>query len=526
MTTAHASRSARGASMRSLLITAGACLLVGCAPDPAPSPPGPPNIIVFTVDTLRADRVGWMGHPEANTPQLDRFAAGARIFEQATTPLTRTTPALASLLTGLDPRGHGSWEVGAPIHKDVSLLAEQLSAAGWATIAVSGSRVASPKQGLGRGFDTFLVEDDPRAAQLVQTALSAVSDIEAARPVFLWVHTTDPHFPYAVPDDHPAAGTTRRCDALGKRFRRRPKARWRIFSNHDGAASAALSECQRAYDAEVHAVDTAFGTLLEGLGPRGDDIVVVTSDHGENQGEGGLWYEHGPDAHDATLRIPLLMTGPGLASGRDPHPARLQDIAPTLQAMLDLPASGHPHRGVDLRGTDRPEAAAGLSASALHVGLTHYLRSGRGHKRHCLHAPATPTEAISLCSDGIFDRASDPTLQRPTTLTPERHAELEAASARWPPEQTRQWVVRTPEWKLIATPRLEGDFSYRMVPTGDEDAPDHSTEHPGVREKLEAILMAESRDAGVIAPGTATRSPAQPPSTEDEEALRTLGYIE
>ncbi|HCH61818.1 MAG TPA: hypothetical protein DFR83_03360, partial [Deltaproteobacteria bacterium] len=319
-----------------------ALLGLACTPSRPLPPDGSPDIILFTVDTLRADRLGFSGHAPARTPRLDAFARRSMVFSQATTPLTRTTPALASLLSGTDPRGHGSWEVGASIEPGIELVSQTLHAAGWATLGLSGTPVASPKQGFDRGFDSFVVREDPSAIDLVTEALTLVSKQQADRPVFLWIHVVDPHFPYDLDPAFPAAGSTERCDALGRAFRKRPRQRWRIFTDQNGQSSAALTQCQAAYDAEIARVDTAFGQLLDGLGARANGLVVVSADHGENQGEAGLWYEHGPDASDATLRIPLVVGGPAVPAGENDGTARLQDIVPTLLARLGFPPLDHP----------------------------------------------------------------------------------------------------------------------------------------------------------------------------------------
>ncbi len=487
-----------------------------CTPARPLPPPQSPDIIVFSVDTLRADRLGFTGHTGAITPHLDGFAAEARVFSEATTPLTRTTPALASLLSGLDPRGHGSWEVGAPIQPDVPLLAEVLQGAGWATLAMSGTPVASPKQGLGRGCDRFEVLEDPPASELVALALQAVAEVDAARPVFLWVHVTDPHFPYE------GSANTPLCDALGRSFRERPRQRWRIFANADGRSEAALSDCQKAYDAEVHQVDDAFGQLLAGLGPRADGLFVVTADHGENQGEGGLWYEHGPDVADATLRVPLLLRGPGIPPGPHTRPARLQDVAPTVLPQIGATPPPAPVAGTDLLAEPGPAAAVGVSASALHVGLTGYLRSGREKKRSCLNVPDVP---VSWCTDGAFDRHVDPALQTAADPPTELAARLRGIAERWPPEQTRQWTARTADWKLTATPVPDGGFAYRLTRASDEWGPDHSAEQPEVRARLQASLVEDSTGAAVPSPAQhATEGAGLSPV--DDAALRTLGYIE
>ena len=498
---------------------------VACRPSRPLPPSGSPDIVLFTVDTMRADRLGFAGHRPARTPHLDRLAAESVVFSQAITPLTRTTPALASLLSGTDPRGHGSWEVGAPIATGTGLLSETLQARGWATIGLSGTPVASPKQGFDRGFDTFVVREDPSAPELVQEALEKMKAVSPDRPVFLWIHVTDPHFPYDRDPAFPAVGPTERCDALGRAFRKKPRQRWRIFSNHRDQSAAALSQCQAAYDAEVARVDAAFGLLLEGLGPRADGLIVFTADHGENQGEGGLWYEHGPDASDATLRIPLVIGGPGIEPRLDDGTARLQDISPTLLARVAptaVAAPTQPHRGVDLFGSDRPVAGAGLSASALHVGLTGYLRSGRAHKRSCLNVPEQP---VSWCTDGAFDRVADPTLKTPASPDAALQTTLTDAAERWPPEQARQWVARTRDWKLVADPLWTGGYNLRLVSTADEWGADQSSAHPDVVSALQTVLLAASADAPIPGPAS-TSTLATGLSPEEDAALRSLGYVE
>lgn len=488
--------------------------------DSRPVPQGP-DVVIITVDTLRVDRLGFAGHAEARTPILDDLAGRGRVFTEATTPLPRTTPALASMLTGVRPPTHGSREVGQVMSAVIPTLASTLHAQGWETIGLSGTPVAGPAQGLDRGFEDFVVDEDPRAQTLVDRALDLVDDVDDKRPILLWIHLVDPHFPYL-----PGAGSpqpeARTCRKLGERAQTGALKRYRLFTNQRGVASGALRDCQALYDAEVTAVDTAIGHLESGLDARRDRerLVVFTADHGENMGEGALFYEHGPDVHDASLRVPMVWAGPGVQPGVDGGLATLQDVTPTILAAAGIPAP-QPMDGVDLLGGVRPEVAVAESGSALHAKLTGYLRSGRGDRRSCVNGPR-----FSLCSDGFFDHTQDPDLKQDLgDQHPARRAALEAAAQAWPPEQARQLTARTAQWKLTATPTLEGGYSTTLTKTGgwgsSAEATDHASANPALVQTLWAAIEQGLPDrVSGQAPPSASRDAAA------EEQLRQLGYIE
>jgi len=442
------------------------------------------DLVVITVDTLRYDAI--------DHPVMQSLVERGQNYTQATTPLVRTTPALASMWTGLTPEHHGSLEVGEPMEAAsvVSLFRE----AGWQTLAVSGSAVASAEQGLDAGFEHFELMDDPRAEALTARALELLPSVSKG-PRLLWVHYTDPHFPYLPP--RASAGA---CRKLGRRGTRKGSLRRdRLFADFEGMASRALVHCQELYAGEVAHVDGAIGTLLEAFE---NPLVVLSSDHGENMGEWGLFYEHGPNVHPATFRIPLVVSGPGMEQGVDGGIAQLQDVAPTLLALAGLELPGGLD-GVSLLGT-RPTVASGLSGTALHPRLTSYLRSGRAEKRHCLNGPR-----YSLCSDGFYDHLADPDLETDLAGSlPAEEAALAVAAELWPPERARQLVARDAHHSLVATPALEG---YQLLLYANEDL-DSPIDDPAIADRL-----------GDYLPPPPQGSPR--PST-NEDALRALGYIE
>lgn len=486
-------------------------LLAACsAPDPRP------DVIVITVDTLRADRLGFAGLVGAHTPAIDTLAAAGRVFSQATTPLPRTTPALGSLQTGLRPHHHGAREVGQVLTAEHT-LAGWLADAGYTTAGVSAISVAGPEQKMDRGFGSFVLQHDAPAPDIARSALAAVDDASTSRPLYLWTHFADPHFPYLPHAGAPVQPDAPRCRDLGQRAGARTFKREVLFTDRGGLASQVLDECRELYDAEIAAVDQAIGALLDGLDtkrPGRPRWVVFTADHGENQGEGGLFFEHGPNVEDAALRIPMIVAGPGVVIGTDDGVARLEDLAPTLLDALSLPVPTDLD-GISLLGRLQgrgggPDLALAESGSALQVPLFGYLVSGRS-KRWCLNDTQWSWCWLGERGFGLYDHDADPDLKtdRQHEL-PDVVQRLTAAATRWKPEHARQRTARTATHKLVSTPTLDGGRTVTLVFGSD----------PGVeadlRQKLEAF---EAELDGRTTPVTDA-------SSDTVEALRSLGYVE
>jgi choline-sulfatase len=296
-----------------------ALALAGCTRDKA-TPGQPPSVLLITVDTLRADRVGAYGDTLARTPYMDALARDGVSFTKAFTPAPLTLPAHASLMTGLLPPQHGvRGNGGFALGRDHATLAEALRARGLRTGAFVGGFPLERRFGLARGFDHYGDTFDRapgihfdfaerRADRVVAEALSWLA--EEAGPVFAWVHVFDPHAPYDPPPD---------------------------FRTED------------PYRGEIAFTDQALGVLLEAWNARpGPSFVALTADHGEAFGE------HGEESHslfvyDTTLRVPLVLRGPGLPAGRRLEaPVSLIDLAATLVARVDgaaaLPVGAPPPR--------------------------------------------------------------------------------------------------------------------------------------------------------------------------------------
>ena len=296
-----------------------AALIAACARAGRPHDASPPrSVLVITIDTLRADRVGAYGSRIGATPNLDRLAARGTLFENAFTTAPLTLPAHASLFSGLWPFHHGARVNGADsIVGDAPLLGERMRGAGFTTAAVVGSLVLRSQTGLARGFDSYderFKENEGRAErdwnarrrgnEVVDRAVAWL-DTVGSRRFFLWVHLYDPHAPYDPPEP----------------YRTR-------FSGS-------------AYDGGVAYADACLGRLighLDSTARLGSTILLVTGDHGESLGEHGE-STHGVFLYDSTLRVPLLFVDPGdPGAARVSAPVSLADVAPTLAQAAGLPA--------------------------------------------------------------------------------------------------------------------------------------------------------------------------------------------
>jgi len=270
-----------------------------------------PDVLLVTIDTLRADALGWSGS-SSPTPTLDALAERSFRSAAAVTPVPLTLPAHVSLMTGLVPRRHGVRINGHVLTPAPATLAERLARAGYRTGAVVSGFPLQRVFGLARGFDVYR-DDLPvgpdgvwlerPAAETTRAALDFLRAEGSApdRPWFLWVHYYDPHDPYTPPPGMLRPGP--HGDYLG----------------------------------EVAAVDAALAPLLAELASRSPEaLVVVTSDHGESLGE-HQEATHGFFLYDATVRVPLMASWPGqIEPRRFDAPARLVDLLPTVLDLVGL----------------------------------------------------------------------------------------------------------------------------------------------------------------------------------------------
>ena len=357
-----------------------ALFAVGCggARDAPPAVARPEHVIIVTIDTLRADRLGCYANDHVATPNIDRLAREGAMAPEATVPAPITRPSHVSIFTGLDPAQHGIRDnMSRALAPDVPTLAEAFKAAGYETAGFVSSIVLSAQSGLGRGFDEFSdrfdlgsdARDEARFLDILErrgdVAIGeAITWLErhARARTFVWVHLYDPHAPYEPPEPY------------ASRYASQP------------------------YDGEVAWTDDLVGRLdaaLSRLGIRERTLMALTADHGEALGDHGEPV-HGFFLYQATLRVPLLMRGPGIRPAtRIPVVARSVDIFPTLLDLADVaaPSSHHALSGRSLapaiRGTvslDEAPAFAESLTPRIHYGWSD-LRSVRDGRWKFIRAP-------------------------------------------------------------------------------------------------------------------------------------------
>jgi arylsulfatase A-like enzyme/Tfp pilus assembly protein PilF len=300
------------------------------------APPSKPNVVVITVDTLRADHLGCYGFEAARTPHIDALASQGVRAEHAIAATPITLPSHATIFTGLYPPAHGVRDNGMyKLPEDVETLAERLKAEGYRTQAFVSAWVLHHRFNLDQGFDGYddvlATEGDPgmfrvpeRSGEHTIDAVlkwldEALVPSKNGEPLFLWVHLFDPHQPYAPPEE-------------------------------DAKASPTL------YDGEIASADRQIGRFIEKLQTKGvldETILVFTSDHGESLGEHGE-ATHAVFIYEATVRVPLIIRYPRKLPAGTTYSASVRsvDLVPTVLGLADL-------KPMETQGVDLSKAIAG-----------------------------------------------------------------------------------------------------------------------------------------------------------------------
>ena len=325
-------------------------IVSGCSTTPAP------NVILVSIDTLRADHLGSYGYGKQTTPRIDSFRQDAALFDEAIAHAPSTLPSHASILTSLLPSHHRASAANSfSVDPEAITLAEILKAQGYSTASFNGGIQLDPIYGLDRGFDIY-VSARPRfaIAELLidPTDMFAHAVDEAIRwieanpegPFFLFLHTYELHHPYTPKPELLELFKTEYDGSLPNEIS--VDLLQRINRGEVELDANDLSHIISTYDAELRSVDEAFGRLVEFLRDEGlydNAIIVLTSDHGEEFGEHGFVGWHSHTLYDELLRVPLILKLPGSdhAGAAIDFQVRGIDIAPTLLARLglDVPAS-------------------------------------------------------------------------------------------------------------------------------------------------------------------------------------------
>ena len=466
------------------------CVLTGCGgqrPDPARSTPYK-HVLLISVDTLRADYVGNNAYGVPTTPFVDSLLEAGFQFTHAVTPLPRTTQALASLLTGCYPHTTKVRRLWSAMTPEVVSLAQMAKQKGYATIATVSNRVLIRKRGLARGFDVYDFAPDTRdAAGTTDAAIRHLGKLKPTDAIFAWVHYIDPHVPYFPPPE------------LAEQFDPTYQGRYRL---HFGAIRGGPGDyaypvdlpkveavfqnrlppqvnahIRRLYAAEVRFADDQIARLVNWVRSElGDDwLIVFTADHGESLGEHDYYYDHGDYVYNAELRVPLAFVFPPgdplRRSGASDAWVSLVDVMPTLAKLLGLPLPTG--RGYEIEGRS----------------LAPYLRG----------QPELPLPEFAECGRSHYPR-----------MVPRRVDFTVTGRFR---------AVLLGDWKLIWTPEQTPDLEYQLydLRSDPQEISDlYAPDHPQVAH-LKQLLKKWLR---------VTEDDGLPPTKEDLEALKALGYVQ
>jgi len=439
---------------------------------PAPAAKDLPDVILISIDTLRQDHLPFYGYQHDTAPMLTAFSRSAVVFDNAFTGSTNTAPAHATMLTGRHAGNHGLARNSGQLPGGVPTLGELLRGQGYASAAFVSGFTMRKDTGLQRGFDLYDDELTSRrerfAAETTARATAWLRSVPAERPVFLFLHLFDPHYPYSPPEAHGRPFVPEGTGLVS--------AKWKVFTKmrEAGLPEADFPTYIARYDGEIHYADHHVGELLGLLEQRGRlerSLVIFTSDHGETLTERPFPFDHGCRLYDEQLSIPLAIHLPGgeRAGQRVAQDVHLVDLLPTVVDVLGL------------------EAPAGLDGSSL-------LPLARG--------AAAAQELRPMFSHARADERRLP--------------ELGVALDRW----GFVTAIRRPPYKLIAYPTSSGNVLQLFDLSKDpQEQSDLSKQETKVVESYKQEL-----DAWVAPLQRHARPRVVPPSSE--ESLRSLGYVQ
>lgn len=323
------------------------CILAGCTHPPAqPTKASPPNVILFSIDTLRADRLGAYGNPRSTSPNLDRLSRLGHSFSTVVSQSPITAPSHMTMFTSRYPEVHkvGNVSVESPtrLSGDIPTLAEQLKRNGYGTVACTDGGNVNSSLGFGRGFDMYGETGAEKFLGLVK--------LQPREPWFAFLHTYWVHDPYIVPspfnklfDTDYSGGIKGDMASYGTMISNAGLAKFRqpFWDTVDATDQQDRTHLLNLYDASIRMLDSSLRgliDLLEELNLKDNTVLIITSDHGEE------FFEHSRILHERvyseTLNVPLLFIDfrKDAANHLIETPVQLLDLAPTILDYLDLPA--------------------------------------------------------------------------------------------------------------------------------------------------------------------------------------------
>ncbi len=322
-----------------------------------------PNVVVVTVDTLRADHLSSYGYSRQTSPHIDRLLNGGARFTEARTVEPLTNPALSSLITSRYPHEHGASRNGLPMRSGLPSFVKQLQRRGFSTAAFVGNWTLKDEiSGLAEHFDEYhevlsrkrwlIMKGEATADDITELSLDWIEQQAASdpnQPFLLWVHYVEPHAPYRSQ---------------------------RTVLDQLGLATDRDLPPKDRYDSEIAFVDRSIGLLVDGIDakyPAEETLYVFAADHGESLGEHRYW-GHGRNLYEPGLRIPLGFKWSGqIPPTTVEQPSTLLDVGPTVLGLIGYPIDR------SYVGLDWSDALTGTSSDAvLPADRVIYLQAHKG----------------------------------------------------------------------------------------------------------------------------------------------------
>lgn len=410
--------------MRRAILFLALTAFLGCQGDPPAPPAEKPrprlagaakgwNVVLLTVDTVRADRMGSYGYKvRPTTPKLDAQLATGVVFERAMSHRASTWPSLASLLTGLYPSGHGVVENGYGFANDMPTLPKLLHGAGYQT----GAFLSNMCQANHQGWDSFACSGG-QDGKSIRRALEWVQGAKKDRPFFLWVHLFAAHPPYYNGGDLAQQLDPGYQGPLGTK-------KWQlngVMEKRTPLTPRDVQHLDAIYDAAMIGTDRLSGSLLDGLrqaGLLGRTLVVFSADHGEELYQHNQYLYHACSVYQSTLHVPLAFSAPELlpAGARVPQTVELIDVMPTLLDLVGVQKPAEQHGRSLVPYLERPGGGGTGKPAFSEYGSTNIRTVVQGdwklvqnpdeYQPVCI--PDAPMPHFPIAREELYDLSQDP----------------------------------------------------------------------------------------------------------------------
>ncbi len=302
------------------------------------------NVVLISIDTLRADHMSCYGYSRNTTPALDALSKEGCFFKNVTSTSSWTAPAMASLFTTLMPSQHnirhGVCKSGNIYGQEILsashvTLAEILKENGLTTLGISSNPHLTPELGFAQGFDRFMVCKFKKAEEITKTAIDLMTQYANGKPFFLWVHYFDPHWPYSKQEPWIHTYAPDYNDEL-QQFYNTNLPRVRTAAGIEKGSNM-LQSLIALYDSEINYVDQSVGKLFDTIHDTGNTMIVLVSDHGEGFLEHDT-LDHGYQLYEESIHVPLIIKCPTVKSAKKSFntPCSIIDIPPTILDWLGI----------------------------------------------------------------------------------------------------------------------------------------------------------------------------------------------